>query len=214
MRQIKLWALALASTLLSTSAISQDLFSSTNSTVHSYSYVEVQYLLDVDAKPPLLASLLLDVSDHWSLKAEYLNQDFGNVAAQFGLDPNRVQLLASAQALGIGGLYHQPLAQIDQTDWIAGFMLGRIEIVGEAPAINRSTREAQGFQEFYAGLRRTFSSRLEGEAALNLLHTDGEVDLTVDVKFVFRVINSIDLALAGNELGGADIIGIGLRYTW
>ncbi|MFK7996270.1 MAG: hypothetical protein AB8B87_19180 [Granulosicoccus sp.] len=206
--------LVIASALFSTSALSQDLFSSTNSTVHSYNYLEVQYLTDMDASPPVLAALLLDISDNWSFKAEYLNQEYDDLASEFDFVDNSVVVTASAQVLSAGGLYHHPFSRMAQSDWIAGFMLGRTEVSVEIPSINFSGEADQSFQEFYAGIRRTFTPKLEGEATINLYRDSDTTDTTYDVKVVYRAFEAFDVAVAGNELGGADIIGIGLRYTW
>jgi len=214
MRHTGRWALAVASLMLSTSALSQDFFSSTNSTVHSYNYLELQYLLDVDASPPVLATMVLDISNNWSLKAEYLNQDFGDVTEEFGFDPDMFSFEAEAQVISVGGLYHAPLASVEQTDWIAGLMLGRIYVSVKEIDLDIVVEDDSGFQEVYAGFRRTFSPRLEGEATLSYFRTSDDSDTTADVTIVYRAFEKLDVALAGNELGDADIIGIGLRYTW
>ena len=202
--------------MLSAPVYAQDLFSSTNSTTHSYNYLEAQYLVGVDASPPVLATLLLDVTDNASFKAEYLSQDFGDVGARLGLLSGQV-VLAEARLLSIGGLYHQPLPMIDQSDWIAGLMFGRAEVEVEAPSIGVKADDAYSFQEIYAGLRKTLGPRLEGEASVNFYRDSNSTDVTADVKLVYRVATSFDIALAGNELGGGEgsnILGIGLRYTW
>ncbi|MFK8079450.1 MAG: hypothetical protein AB8B97_04130 [Granulosicoccus sp.] len=212
------WLLALVGTVLSSSALSQDLFRSTNSTVHSYNYVEVQYLVDTDASPPLLATLLIDLSDRWSVKAEFRNQDIDLVGVteagenQAGTDP--IELSFEAQTLAIGALYHQPLALMNQSDWIAGFMIGREEASVKVAAQNISAEINTDFQEIYAGVRRTLAARLEGEAALNYYRSDNRDQLSGDVKLVYRAFDNVDVALAINNIGDTDLFGIGLRYTW
>ncbi|MFK7861766.1 MAG: hypothetical protein AB8B64_23320 [Granulosicoccus sp.] len=209
--------LAIAGTVLGTPALSQDLFRSTNTTVHSYSYVEVQYLVDSDASPPLLAALLLDVSSRLSVRAEYLNQDYF-----VGANPeiNRPESNQDVQELSIGGLYHQPFSRMKQLDWIAGFMLGRGEVNIELPTQRFNGTLEYDFQELYAGIRRTLASKLEVEALLNFRRQD-ELTLdtvttviTGDAKLVYRAFDKVDVALAINEIGDGDQFGIGLRYTW
>jgi len=204
------WLLALAGTLLSNSAVSQDLFRSTNTTVHSYNYLEVQYLVDTDASPPLLATLLVDVSQRWSIKAEYRNQDFEFSAAT----EDQLDLSYEAQTLAIGALYHKPFARMKQSDWIAGFMVGREELSVSIPERNLSGSLETNFQEVYAGVRRTFSSKVEGEAALNYFRDENRNQLSGDVKIVYRALEKVDVALAINNIGDSDLFGIGFRYTW
>lgn len=206
--------LIVGAVLFSNDAVmAQDLFESTSSTSHSYNYLEAQYLVDVDVSPPVLATLLLDVTDNWSFKAEYISQDHGDVSRLLA-DPSVGTVTAEEQRISGGALYHTPLAIIGQSDFIAGAMLGRTDIAVELPAQGRSETSYSVFTEFYSGIRRTLGTRLEGELAINYyIDSDGSA-LTADAKLVYRVASSFDVALAGNELGVGNVIGIGLRYAW
>lgn len=197
-------------------AHAQDLFGSTNTTSHSYNYIEAQYLVDVDATPPVLASILLDASDHWSIKGEYIKQDFGNQADLAGLDPSVIEINAEITAVSVGGLYHRPFSMLKRSDWIAGFMVGRAEILIESEQLGFRESSNFSFQELYAGIRKTFTPKLEGEVAINYYRDSDTSDFSGDVKVVYRVIRSFDVALAVNEINsdGDNFVGIGLRYTW
>lgn len=207
MRCISLLAGALALTATSTLQ-AQDLLRSTGVATRSYNYVEIQYLVDMEASPPLLATLVMDITDSLSFRGEYLNQSFNISDPESGLAFD-----ADAEALSVGVLYHQRLDAMENTDWVAGFMVGRAEVEGRFLGI--SAKETNNFQEAYLGIRRTLSSELEFEVGANFYRgDDGDIDPTADVKLVLRIQPSIDIALAGNEIGEADILGIGLRYTW
>ena len=204
-------------------AQAQDLFSSTNTTTHSYNFVEAQYLVGIDASPPVLASVLLDVWHNWSIKGEFLRQDFGNVAELVGLDSSLFDVNAELTAISVGGLYHQPLSILRQSDWIAGFLIGWGEGVVESEQLAVDRKDRFSFQEVYAGFRKTLAARLEGELTLNYLRSPGADtnEFSADVKLVYRVVRSFDVALSGNTLGGdglsgndGNILGIGFRYTW
>ncbi len=216
------------------SASAQDLFSSTNSAEHSYSYLEVQYLLDTEASPPVLATLLVDLTEGWSFKAEFRNQDFGDASEDLGLDqqllelgidPGTVNVEAEVESrwISAGILYYRSLAAFDQTDWIAGAMYGEVDVSIEyriqldpdfLPFVSRETLDFN-FQEFYIGLRRTFTPKLEGEATINRFRSDLFSETTADIRLVYRVGEALDIALSGNELTGDDeFYGVGLRYTW
>lgn len=214
MQLFKTPLLALATLILATPAWSQDLFRSANTTTHSYNYVEAQYVFDVDASPPVLATLLLDITNNWSFKAEYYNVDDTDSIPLIEGDSTLFEVTAEAQVLSLGGLYHAPFNWMDRSDWIAGLMIGRIELEGEVPAFDFQVDDTVNFQEVYLGLRRTFSSRVEGEATVNYYRDSDDNETTADVKLIFRVLDPFDIALSGNELGGEDLFGIGLRYTW
>jgi hypothetical protein len=225
MRQISQWLLAASSLIVCSEAVSQDLFKSSNSTTHSYNYIEVQYLLGIETSPPVLGTLLIDVTDEWSFKAEYRSLDFGDVgnvvpaAAQ-----NNFAVTLEAIQYSVGGLYHTPSVNFDQSDWVMGFMLGRSEQTVDLTEVTTLERfsidDTFSFQEVYAGVRRTLSPKLEGEATVNFYRTADFDDLTLDVKLVYRAIDNFDVALSANQLvssdefQGSDILGIGLRYTW
>ena len=215
MRHIGSLLLATGTALCCGGVQAQDLFSSTNTTVHSYNYVEVQYLIDMDTKPPVLASAVLDITENWSLKAEYIQQDFGDIAGFFGESiPEDVIVTLEGQIYSAGALYHKPLESISQSDWIAGFMFGRLEAELKAPQFGVSESFSESFSEIYAGIRRTLTTELEGEVAVNYYRSSDSSEVTGDVKLVYRLNETFDVALAGNELGGENVFGIGLRYAW
>ena len=206
-------------------AQAQDLFGSTNTTSHSYNFVEVQYLAGVDASPPLLATALLDVWKNLSIKGEFSRQDFGNMAEELaGLDSRLFDATPELTTFAVGGLYHQQFPLLRQSDWIAGFLIGRGEASIDVPQIAGANVDIDfNFQEIYAGIRKTLAPKLEGELTLNYLRaSDIDTDeFSADIKLVYRVIRSFDVALSGNTLGGdglsgddGNIFGIGFRYTW
>ena len=213
-----------ALTLLSGRAQAQDLFGSTNSTSHSYNYVEAQYLIGVDASPPVLATVLLDVWNNWSITGEFTRQEFGNMAEEIaGLDPRLFNATPELTTFAVGGLYHRQFAMMQQSDWIAGFLIGRGEGSVDVPEIPGASADIGfNFQEIYAGIRKTLGPSLEGELTLNYLRLSefGTDEITADAKLVYRALPSFDVALSGNTLGGkgvsddGNIFGIGLRYTW
>ncbi len=235
MRRIASSVIACLSVAISGAVTAQDLFSSTNSTEHSYNYLEVQYLLDTEASPPVLATLLVNLTDSWSFKAEFSNQDFSDASDELGLDalleeegldPDAVNARAGIESrwISAGVLYFKPLANLERSDWIAGLMYGQIDVTVDItlrfgpplPPFLLEESEDFNFQEFYIGIRRTFSPNLEGEATINRFQSsDLFSETTGDVKLVYRVRESLDVALAANELTGNDeFFGIGLRYTW
>ena len=202
--------------LLSGKAEAQDFFGSTNTTSINYNYIEAQYLVDIDSTPPVLATVLIDVFDNWSITGEYTSQDFGNVAELAGLNPEFAVINAEVTAISVGGLYHRSFPFLKQSDWIAGVLLGRAEVVAEAPAIGAEETTKFNFQEFFAGIRKTLTPKLEGELTLNYFRALDDDDITADVTLVYRLLRSFDVALSGNEIGGdeGNILGVGLRYTW
>ena len=209
--------------LLSDGAQAQDLFGSTNTTSHSYNFLEVQYLVDVDASPPVLASVLLDVWNNWSIKGEFSRQDFGNTAELRGLDATLFDVNDELTAISVGGLYHQPFPILRQSDWIAGFLIGWGKASVESEQLAVDFEDTFSYQEVYAGLRKTLAAKLEGEVTLNYLRSPGvdTNEFSADAKLVYRVVRSFDVALSGNTLGGdglsgvdGNIFGIGFRYTW
>ena len=218
MRLIKGCTLACTTlALLSGKAQAQDLFDSTNTTSLRYNYVEAQYLFNLDASPPVLATALLDVWDNWSILGEFLNVDIDDAAEQFGAD-SQTEVTAEATLISVGALYHQRFSLLTQSDWIAGFLLGWGEVRLEIPQLFVDEEDSFSFQELFAGVRKTLAPKLEGEVTLNYSRSsDLDVnEITADVTLVYRVLRSFDVALAGNDIGGDDgnNLGIGLRYTW
>lgn len=187
----------------------QDLLGSTGSTTRSYSYFEVQYLPELDADLPLLANLVVDITDSISVRAEYLKQATTIVEPSSGLEID-----FDGEALSLGLLYHQPLAAIADSDWVVGLSLGRVSAEGSAFGGLLTTEVSDNTQEAYAGIRRTMTDKIEGEAGLTALRVSGDTDVTGDLRVVFRVRPSVDVALALNEIGEGDFFGIGFRYTW
>ena len=210
------WMLAIVSLTICNVALSQDLFESTNSASRNYSYLELQYLFDVDASPPIMATFLLGISTHWSLKAEYFTQDETESLSTLQGDPESVRIDVESQSVSIGGLFHTALPVFDQTDFIAGLMFGRTEIEGEVSSdfLNFTVDDSNTFQEVSLGLRRPFLPTLEGEVTVNYLRESDDSETTADITLVFRALKFLDIALAGNQLGGKNILGLGLRYTW
>ena len=199
--------------LLSGNAHAQDLFRSTNTTSHNYNFVEAQYLVGLETTPPVLATVLLDVFRNWSIKGEFQQYDFGNLAEE-----DEAAITVEAISVAVGGLYHRPFPLVEGSDLIAGFLVGRLELTVEAEETGDTLFEdGLNFQELYAGFRKTLARKLEGEVSLNYYRDEFDDEFTADVKLVYRVIRSFDVALAGNQLGGGEfgnIIGIGARYTW
>lgn len=190
----------------------QDLVGSANSVTRSYNYVELQYLPEMDNDLPILALAVVDLNDNWSLRGEYLRQEETD---------NSLGVAIDAEAIGysIGLLYHQPLQAMENSDWVAGLMIGRIEIEVTSDLLVERLTEEIDFQEFYLGIRRTLSPELEGEIGLNAYRgeePDGSNDTSIsgDLKLVYRIRPSLDIALSLNEIGETDLLGIGLRYTW
>ncbi|MFK7853996.1 MAG: hypothetical protein AB8B79_07785 [Granulosicoccus sp.] len=190
-------------------AWAQDLLGSTGSTTRSYSYFEVQYLPELDTDLPLLANLVVDITDSISVRAEYLKQASTLIDAGTGLEID-----FDGEALSLGLLYHQPLAAIADSDWVAGLSFGRVRVEGSFANGLFNVETSDDFQEAYAGIRRTLSDKVEGEAGITAFRILGDTDFTGDLRIVFRVRPSVDVALALNEIGEGDLFGIGFRYTW
>ena len=210
------WLLAIVSLTICNVAFPQDLFDSTVSTTRSYSYLELQYLFDVDASPPVMATLLLGVSSNWSLMAEYFKLDETESLSTLQGDPESVRIDVESQSVSIGALFHTALPAIDRTDFIAGFKFGRTDIEGEVSSdfLNFTIDDSRTFQEAYLGFRRSFFPTLEGEVTVNYLRESDDSETTADITLVFRALEFFDVALAGSQLGGEEIFGIGLRYAW
>lgn len=185
----------------------QDLVSSVNSVTRSYNYVEIQYLPDVDADLPILAIAVIDINDNWSLRGEYtkLDIDLGDDSVDF-----------DAVAYSVGVLYHKPLVAMSNSDWVAGLSLGRIDLEIDYAFLDEPITGSVDFQEGYLGIRRTLTPKLEGEAGVTAYHDEDESDISLegDLKLVYRVRPSLDIALSLNEIGEGDLFGFGLRYTW
>lgn len=215
MRQITRAGIAgLLAGVLATTAVpgqAQDLVSSVNSVTRSYNYVEIQYLPEIEADLPILAIAVIDLNDNWSLRAEYTKLDAG--------EEDLFELEASSSSLGV--LYHKPLAAISNSDWVAGLMIGKVDIEIDSPIFEQTLEGSSNFQEGYLGIRRTLMPALEGEVGLTAYRSEdenGENDITFegDLKVVYRVLTSLDVALSLSEIGISDgnLFGFGLRYTW
>ena len=188
---------------------SQDLLGSTGSTTRSYSFVEVQYLPDLDADLPLLATIVVDVADSISVTGQYLKQSTSLIEPE-----TQVEFDLDGEALSIGLLYHQTLDAISDSDWVAGLSLGRVRAEGSALNGLVTAKSSEEFQEGYIGIRRTMTNTIEAEFGLTALRLDGDTDVTGEFRAVFRIRPSLDIALALNEIGEADLFGVGFRYTW
>jgi len=189
---------------LATPAAAQDVFGTTGSSVHSYNYVEFQYLVNIDTDLPLFLTALVDINESLSFNAEYIRLT-DTVAA------NGLSVDVEGEGYGVGLVYHEPFTRIPDTDWFAGFLIGRITATGEVGDVRASVGD--NFQEVYTGLRRTLSPKLEGEVGVNLFRADS-TDVTLDVRFVYRFRPSYDIAFGISEIGNDSLFGIGLRYAW
>lgn len=185
----------------------QDLVSSVNSVTRSYNYVEIQYLPEVDADLPILAIAVIDINDNWSLRGEYtkLDIDLGDDSVDF-----------NAVGYSLGVLYHKPLAAMSNSDWVAGLSFGKIDLEIDYIYLDEPITGTTDFQEGYLGIRRTLTPQLEGEVGVTAYHDEDDSDISFsgDLKLVFRVRPSLDIALSLNEIGEGDLFGFGLRYTW
>ena len=210
------WLLTVVSLTICNVTFSQDLFESNVSTTRSYNYLELQYLFNVDASPPLMATLLLGVSRNWSLKAEYSTRDETELLPTLQGDADSVRIDVESQSGSIGALFHTAVPAIDHTDFIVGLMFGRTEIKGEVLSdfLNFTVDDSRAFQEAHVGFRRSFLPTLEGEIAVNYRRESDDSETTADITLVFRALEFFDVAFAGNQLGGEQTLGIGLRYTW
>ncbi len=191
----------------------QDLIGSTNSATRSYNYVEIQYFPDMEIDLPFLATAIVEVKDHWSLWGEYLKQDFDNIGSAVGLGED-VSVDASASLLSLGVLYHDQFTHMTDTDWVAGLLVGSLDIEIELNDTGQRASETSTVYDVYLGLRRTLGPKLEGELGVNAFINDGDQTYTGDIKFVYRVKPAIDVAIAMSEIGEGENLGIGLRYTW
>lgn len=202
--------LALAS---STNLQAQDLFGSANSVTRSYNYVEAQYLPGMDVDLPVAATIVVSVTDQWSIWGQYIQADNDSAGGELGLgEATAADISVSAMSLGL--LYHSSFQMFADTDWVAGFAVGRVETEGNVPVFSLRYESTTTVQEAYLGLRRTLAPKLEGEIGLDVLRSDGDFDTTGIVKVVYRVLPAIDIALGLNDIGEEDTFGIGLRYTW
>ena len=70
------------------------------------------------------------------------------------------------------------------------------------------------------GVRQTVTERLELELATDFLCaaetdvTNQSTDLTVSARGIFRVTKNFDVALSLTEVPSANIVGLGLRFTF
>lgn len=210
------WLLAIVTLSICSESLSQDLFESTNSTTRSYSYLELKYLFNVEASPPLMATLLLGVSGNWSLKADYWTSDETELLTNLQGGSEPVRLDVESRSFSIGAMFHASLPSIADTDWIAGLMVGQIDLTGGVVSefLDFTVDDSSTFQEVYLGVRRSFLPQLEGEVTVNYLIKPDDRVTTADITMVYRALEFVDVALAGNSLGEDEVFGVGLRYTW
>lgn len=213
MKRKSLFLLAIFSFAFSASLKAQDLIGSSNSATRSYNYVEIQYFPDMEIDLPFLATAIVGFNDKWSLWGEYLKQDFDDIGEEVGLGAD-VAVDASASLLSVGLLYHDRFAHLTDTDWVAGLLVGSLDVEVELTDIGQSSSDRTTVYDVYLGLRRTLGPKLEGELGINAFINDGDENFTGDIKFVYRVRPAIDIAIAMSEIGDGDNLGIGFRYTW
>ncbi|MBX2825072.1 MAG: hypothetical protein KTR33_10110, partial [Gammaproteobacteria bacterium] len=158
-RQIMRGLLAALAMALAVPAAAQDVFGNTGSSTHSYNYVEFQYLVNIDTDLPLYLTALIDINESLSFNAEYLRVTESVTESGQTLD-------LEAQQYGIGLVYHEPFGNFESTDWVAGFLIGRITASGRLGNVRASIGE--NFQQVYGGLRKTLSEKLEAEAGVTL----------------------------------------------
>lgn len=192
----------------------QDLLGSTGSVTRSYSYVEFQYLPeiadDTDGLPVLL-DIVVAVTDTISLTGGYQL-----AAASASNAAGDVTAAVQVQSLTVGVSYHQELTALANSDWVAELSLGRNEVKASRNERGDVT-SAQGssnFQFAYAGIRRSFTDKLEGEVGITVERNEVDTEVTGEIRAVYRLMDPIDIAVAFNDIGETDLFGIGLRYTW
>lgn len=207
MKRLQIGCLLLVANLtLSGPVAAQDVFGSTGSSSRSYSYIEFQYLTNVDTDTPIYIIALLALNDRLSLSAEYLQQSDSVVIEGFDVD-------ATADGTSVGLLYHRPFNRFEDTDWVAGLAIGKITAEASADALGLTEKTDDNFQQAYLGLRKTLSERLEGEVGIRLTRIDS-TDTSGDVRLVYRLAESIDVALGVQDVPDENFLGIGFRYTW
>lgn len=187
-----------------TPLFAQDLFRSTGTSTRSYNYIEAQYLFELDIDVPVLATFLIDIDESLSLTAEYftISQILTFNGEDFDVD-------ATTAIAGL--LYHRPLSREKNIDWFVAMSVGREEAMVSArgQTLKDATRKHVGL----LGLRLTISAGLEAEAAVRVQQVVS-TDVTAELKVVYRVAGNFDIALGARDVSNADLLGIGLRYTW
>ncbi|MCK5923158.1 MAG: hypothetical protein KAG66_19620 [Methylococcales bacterium] len=182
----------------------QDLFKSTGTSTRSYNYIEAQYLFELDIDVPFLATFSIDIDESLSITAEYftISQILTFNGEDFDVD-------ASTAIVGL--LYHRPLSRQRNIDWFAAMSVGREEAMVSAggQTLKDTTPKHVGL----VGLRQSISARLEAEAAVRVQQVVS-TDVSVEFKVVYRVAGNFDIALGARDVSDADLLGIGLRYTW
>ncbi len=195
------------------SAKAQDILASTGVSTRSYSYVEVEYLANVDQDFPFLINGLLDISRGFAITGRYTNQ-----RAQLVSDSEALSGEARSDLFTVGLLYHNQFLNFSNTDWFAEVGAGRLQLNVETNLADIT----QGINLFRlaGGVRHTLSERLEVELSTDFLLaaatdiTNQSSDLTVSARGVYRVTRNFDLALSFTEVPNANNIGLGFRFTW
>lgn len=194
-------------------ASAQDILSSTGSSTRSYSYLEVQYLTNVDQSTPFVVTGLLDLSRGFALTGQYTNQ-----SEQLISDSADLTGEARTDLFILGLLYHNRIGLVPNTDWFVELGLGHLQLDVDTSIVEISQGVLIG--RAVGGFRHTFSERVEAQVSAEALYADGtdvtneSIDLTVSATAVFRVLSFFDLALSVNEVPSANIFGLGFRFTW
>lgn len=215
MPRFTLLILSILSLVGSANLHAQDLFGSTGSTTRSYSYVEAQWLTNLDTDGvPLRANILVAITDSISISGEYFSQS--GVVPFLGTD---VEI--EVEQISAGLVYHRPFTFIENSDWVVGLSLGQVRANLRAANADRSVsvKTEDPIQQLYVGIRRSIVDKLEGEVGINVVRSEEDTSAVGSVRFVYRVLPAIDIALALNDIGADDdrqdnLLGIGLRYTW
>jgi len=180
-------ALSILFILSSSQLHAQDLLSSTGNATRSYSFVEFQYLPeladDTDGLP-LLLNAIAAITDRISLTGEY--QRVGNNASNAAGDTAKLE----GENLQGGFLYHQEFPFLADSDWVAGLSVGRTRLEAERTRNSDGLRETAestvNFQEVYAGLRRSFTDKIEGEAGLTVYRDRNDTDVTGNIRVILQ----------------------------
>lgn len=203
----------LFSALVANQADAQDILASTGVSTRSYSYIEAEYVVNSDQETPIIINGLVDIARGFALTGRYTNQ-----RDQFTSDVDSFSGDATLDLFTVGLLYHNQLFELKNTDWFAEIGVGRLQLQVDTEAVKLT----QGINValLSGGVRHTVTERLELELATNFLiaqQTDvsnQNTDFTVSARGVFRVTRNFDVALSLTEVPTANIIGLGLRFTF
>ncbi len=209
----RVWAVLLTLLFLiaSGSSRAQSVFD-TGETQRSYSYFQVQYLLDQDPiKNPFLFTILLDVGSGFSLTGEYLDltADFDNID-EFG-NINRVSTYIIERKLGVN--YHRQSTRWSRVDWLVSLLYDSILVGAEATDGTKIEITSNGV-DLELGARASLLPSLEAQLVVLLPYFDGAFqDEVINATVVYRLLNQLDLALGARNLDDPNY-SVGLRYVW